>query len=270
MYDQLKHALLFNRQRLCSHRDRVTSDISNHPLFKYAADDIIERLRALDKRFTNILDIGCRNGYLSLALLREYNPTTIIATDISQEMIKQAECTVKLLVDEEELEFAENTFDLITFSLGLHWVNNVPQLLKNIHYWLNPSGVFIANFIGGRSLQNLRYSLIQAEMESKSTYSQHISPFIQFDHTAYLLQQAAFHDIIVDYEPVHLEYKNAFELMKAIKITGESNALHNMSNYGISKTMLAILKKETELFCDKLNVISLIASKNTNVIHHKT
>ena len=261
-----KQPTLFNRQRLCSNRNKAANTIDNYPLAKYAADNILENLQILDRNFVNILDIGCRDGYLSLALLNKYNNATLIATDISAEMIDKVECTIKLLADEEELEFAANNFDLITFSLGLHWINNVPRFLKNVHNWLTTDGIFIANFIGGKSLKNLRRYLIKVETAANYFHSQHIPPFINFDHMVPLLQQANFQDIIVDIEEIDLEYDSAFALMQALKIAGESNIMTNMPSYSISKKMLKIFKTETT-FNDHINLISFIVSKTRGVIN---
>ncbi|WPY00411.1 BioC superfamily methyltransferase domain-containing protein [Candidatus Trichorickettsia mobilis] len=261
-----KQPILFNRQKLRNNRNKAANTINNCPLAKYAADNIVENLQMLDRNFVNILDIGCRNGYLSLALLNKYNNATLIATDISAEMIDKVECTIKLLADEEELEFVENNFDLITFSLGLHWINNVPRFLNNIHNWLTTDGIFIANFIGGKSFKNLRRCLIEIETATNYFHSQHIPPFINFDHMVPLLQQANFQDIIVDVEEIDLEYDSAFALMKALKMAGESNIMMNMPNYSISKKMLTILKTE-KTFNDQINMINFIVSKTRGVIN---
>jgi ubiquinone/menaquinone biosynthesis C-methylase UbiE len=38
----------------------------------------------------------------------------------------------RLVLDEELLPFAENTFDLVVSSLSLHWVNDLPKALTEV------------------------------------------------------------------------------------------------------------------------------------------
>jgi ubiquinone/menaquinone biosynthesis C-methylase UbiE len=160
-------------------------------------------------------------------------------------------------------------FDLIVFSFGLHWINDVPNFLIKIKDLLNPEGIFIANFVGSNSLKSLRSQLIGVETQFSYPHSPHISPFIHFNHITPLLQQSGFKEIIVDYEDIELEYKSPFALMKEIQNIGESNSLIKTANYSISRAMLASLRNAPAPFYDKINLISFIASRNKNSLRLK-
>lgn len=69
--------------------------------------------------------------------------------------------------------------DLVTSSLSLHWVNDLPGCFKSIMNSLRPDGVFIGSMYGGETLFELRSSLQLAELERKGGISPHISPFTQ-------------------------------------------------------------------------------------------
>ena len=62
--------------------------------------------------------------------------------------------------EESPLPFDNATFDLVASSLSLHWVNNVPGVLREILRVLKPDGVFIATILGGETLCELRLVLI--------------------------------------------------------------------------------------------------------------
>ncbi|MCC8467636.1 MAG: palindromic element RPE1 domain-containing protein [Rickettsia endosymbiont of Eriopis connexa] len=175
----------------------------------------------------------------------------------------------KMSIDDEDLEFLPNSFDLIIYSLGLHWINDVQSFLSNIRKFLKSDGIFIGNFVGGNSLKNLRKSLIDAEIASGFKHSPHISPFIHFDHVPMLLSQAGFSEVIVDYENIELKFDNPLDLMKEIKNIGESNSLNASHNYAISKKMFSLLQNYTNGFEDNITLISFIASPNKNSIRLK-
>ena len=223
----------------------------------------------IDKDLAAILEISAKCGYLTKLLKTTYRNANITATDMSPLLFDSFSHDRKLLVDDEDLEFLPHSFDLIVYSLGLHWINDVQYFLSNIRTFLKPDGIFIGNFVGGGSLKNLRKSLIDAEIVSNFKHSSHISPFIHFDHCPMLLSQAGFNEIIVDYENIELKFDNPLALMREIKNIGESNSLNASHNYAISKKMFYLLQNYKGSFEDNINLISFIASPNKNSIRLK-
>ena len=72
------------------------------------------------------------------------------------------------VADEEALPFQDQSFDLIVSALSLHWVNDLPGALIQIRRALKPDGLFIATVLGGRTLTELRQSLLAAEEEERA------------------------------------------------------------------------------------------------------
>ncbi|HJD67483.1 MAG TPA: class I SAM-dependent methyltransferase [Rickettsia endosymbiont of Bembidion lapponicum] len=260
---------MFNRVNIKNNRNNAVIGISNSLFIKQAADDLIDRLKMIDKNFSNILEISAKCGHLTKLLKVIYKDAKITATDMSKMLLDSFEHDNKLCIDEEHLEFSENSFDLIVYSLGLHSINDVQRFLFNIRKFLKNDGVFVGNFIGGSSLQNLRKSLIELEIESSSQHSPHISPFIHFDHVPILLSQAGFNEVIVDYENIELKFDNPLELMREIKNIGESNSLILRQDYAISKEMYSLLQNYKNGFEDNITLISFIASPSKNSIRLK-
>lgn len=260
---------IFDRSKLKNNRGKALVGINNSLFIKQAANDIIDRLKMIDKNLVDILEISTKCGHLTKLLKAIYKDAKIIATDMSYPLLDSFEHNNKLCIDEEHLEFPENSFDLIVYSLGLHSINDVQRFLFNIRKCLKPNGIFIGNFVGGDSLKNLRKSLIGLEIESNSQHSPHISPFIHFDHVPILLSKAGFNEVIVDYENIELKFDNPLELMREIKNIGESNSLILRQNYAISKKMYSLLQNHKNGFEDHITLISFIASPNKNSIRLK-
>ncbi|MEX0813153.1 MAG: class I SAM-dependent methyltransferase [Chitinophagales bacterium] len=71
----------------------------------------------------------------------------IIGVDSSKRMIiasKNLNSKIKFVHDHIELvEFGENSFDIVSSSLALHYIENLDLVFKKIQGWLKEKGVFI-------------------------------------------------------------------------------------------------------------------------------
>jgi len=99
-----------------------------------------------------VLDIGCGTGLLSLKFLKKAD-CTITGIDSSPKMltickkkIKQLGLNGKIncrLVDAEQMDFPDNTFDIIASTVALHHVQNKIPVIKRINRILKPGGRFV-------------------------------------------------------------------------------------------------------------------------------
>lgn len=258
--------IIFDREKLKANRNNGINTIKKCLYFQQSAEDIITRLNCIDQDFANILDLGCRTGQLTNLLAQNYNNASIIAADSSYILLETVGHNRKLLVDEENLPFPAASFDLITFSLGLHWINDVQKFLLQIRFLLKDNGIFIGNFVGGNSLKMLKKKFVEAEIAAKLPSRSHVSPFIHFDHVTPLLSCAGFQELIVDYENVPLTYSSPLEFIKELKNIGESASFSNKVHYAIPKQIFAILQDESLPFDEQINIINFIAAPNKNTI----
>src|SRR5579871_1422130 len=158
---------IFNRRQLALHRARAAKGFSAHSFLKRAAaEDIALRLSAINRRFARVLDLGAHGGTLGdvLSTDPEIAPRIgeIFTADLSPSLLKPP---LAVVCEEEVLPFAEASFDLVVSALSLHWVNDLPGALIQIRKALKPDGLFIGIALGGRTLNELRQSLIAAEEE---------------------------------------------------------------------------------------------------------
>uniref|UniRef100_A0A8C0ZXF4 Arginine-hydroxylase NDUFAF5, mitochondrial n=1 Tax=Castor canadensis TaxID=51338 RepID=A0A8C0ZXF4_CASCN len=181
---------------------------------------IADRVYDIARDFPLALDIGSGRGYIAQHLNKE-TVGKFFQTDIAENALKNSLETdipsVSVLADEEFLPFRENTFDLVVSSLSLHWVNDLPRALEQIHYVLKPDGVFVGAMFGGDTLYELRCSLQLAETEREGGFSPHISPFTAVNDLGHLLGKAGFNTLTVDTDEIQVNYPGMFELMEDLQ-----------------------------------------------------
>ncbi|KAM6163089.1 arginine-hydroxylase NDUFAF5, mitochondrial [Rhynchocyon petersi] len=212
---------------------------------------IADRVYDIARDFPLALDVGCGRGYIAQHLNKE-TVGKFFQADITENALKNALeteiPTVSVLADEEFLPFRENTFDLVVSSLSLHWVNDLPRALEQIHYVLKPDGVFIGAMFGGDTLYELRCSLQLAETEREGGFSPHVSPFTAVNDLGHLLGRAGFNTLTVDTDEIQVNYPGMFELMEDLQGMGESNCSWNRKALLHRDTMLAAAAVYREMY----------------------
>ncbi|KAH8319936.1 hypothetical protein KR074_009687 [Drosophila pseudoananassae] len=242
-----------NAKRLQKERAALSENVG---LYDYLKEEVgfrlADRVFDIKREFKTAADIGCSRGYLSKHILAE-SVEHLTLTDSSATMLEQAQGTpglkmLKLVKDEETLDFEENSLDLVISSLSLHWVNDLPGCFANIKRSLKPDGVFIASMFGGDTLYELRCSLQLAELERKGGISPHISPFTQIRDIGSLLNRAGFTMLTIDTDELVIGYPSMFELMWDLKGMAENNAAFNRPVHLSRETMLAASAIYKELY----------------------
>lgn len=214
---------LFDRTLLRAHRDRAAADFSAHnALFDETACQMVERLSDIKQEFQSVLDLGAHDGSLAQHFAKRGIPL-VVAADISEKMLAKAS-SLRVVTDEEFLPFAPGSFDLIISNLSLHWINDLPGALAQIKNTLKPGGLFLATFIGGGSLSELRTCLMEAELSVTGGASPRLAPTIDTQSASGLLQRAGFALPVTDQEKVTLAYTDIYGLMRDLRGMGESNA----------------------------------------------
>ncbi len=94
--------------------------------------------------------------------------------------------------DNKELPFEKESVNLVTSSLSMHWVNDLPGLFKEIQRILIKDGVFIGSMFGGSTLFELRGALQLAELEREGGFGSHVSPFVEVQDLGNLLNRSGF------------------------------------------------------------------------------
>lgn len=94
----------------------------------------------------DMLDVGCGTGALAGNLNARFPNWRVTCSDLSEEMLKEAESRRKLstaLADVESLPFASSSFDLVVTSSSFHFWNNHTKALLEIKRVLRPKGTLL-------------------------------------------------------------------------------------------------------------------------------
>jgi SAM-dependent methyltransferase len=95
-----------------------------------------------------VLDLGCGFGKWS-RLMREQGAVSVVGIDISTRMLERARAEnaidgiTYLNCAIEDAEFDPESFDLVTSSLALHYVERFDRVCRNVARWLRPEGMFV-------------------------------------------------------------------------------------------------------------------------------
>ena len=217
----------FDRRLLRLRRDRAADGMAAHGfLFREVAVRLTERLDDIKRRFLVALDLGCHTGDVAQALGQRSAVETLVQSDLSSAMARQAggPSGLALSADEEALPFAPASFDLVLSSLSLHWVNDLPGALFQIRQILKPDGLFLAAMLGGGTLAELRTAFVEAELEARGGAGSHVAPFADVRDAGNLLQRAGFALPVADAETITVTYPDVFALMRDLRGMGETNA----------------------------------------------
>ena len=186
-------------------------------LLRRAAEDLAERLGAVLREFAVAADLGTPLPVVAPALAGRAGRLLRVA---------EVEGTPADLVgDLERLPIAAGSLDLAVSLLALHGVNDLPGALVQIGRALRPDGLFMGCLLGGRSLQELRQALLEAESETTGGVSPRVAPFADLRDLGGLLQRAGFALPVVDSEIVTVRYRDAFGLFRDLRAMGWANAL---------------------------------------------
>ena len=192
---------------------------------------MIDDLRDIKRDFQNILIIGARGSHYLKKYFYNKNIEIYDIIDNSDEIPN----------------LSDGQYDCILCLHYLHVVNDIPGFLLKIKSLLKADGLFLCSFFGGRSLMELRQSLIDAETDIRGGVSQHIHPMIDHYQMAALMQQSGLALPVVDYDRVVVEYKKLETLYDDIRLMGEGNALANRSS-GINDLIQSIEKNYKNKF----------------------
>jgi len=216
---------IFDRRLLIARRNRAAGDAARHDfLLARVADDLAERLGAINRAFPVALDLGAHHGLIGRRLAQLPGIAMVVAAEAASRLLAQC-APPRVQADEEALPFRDQSLDLVASGLALHLVNDLPGTLVQIRRALKPDGLLLAALLGGNTLTELRHSLLTAEEECEGGASPRVAPFAEVQDLGALLQRAKFALPVIDAETVSVTYPDALALMRELRAMGATNVL---------------------------------------------
>jgi SAM-dependent methyltransferase len=234
------HTLLDARRRRALAHAIAGADF----LLATVADDVVERLSAVNRRFALGVDIGTPLPLLAERVLASGQVDGIVRID------RLAETRPDIAGDLEQLPLAAARFDLAVSALALHWVDDLPGTLAQIREALKPDGLLLAALLGGETLFELRQSLAAAEAEITGGASPRVAPFTELRAAGALLQRAGFALPVIDQDRRVVRYDSALDLMRDLRAMGATNALHERSRKPLTH---AILLRAVAIYAERFS-----------------
>jgi NADH dehydrogenase [ubiquinone] 1 alpha subcomplex assembly factor 5 len=231
-------ARIFDRRLLRERRGRTARQLPAHDfLLTEIAERLADRLSDIARRFPLALDLGARSGILERTLAGRGGIETLIQSHAA--LLDVRGQNPSLVADEELLPFQEHCFDAVLSNLALHWVNDLPGALAQIHSSLKPDGLFLASLFGTGTLQELRTALMEAELAETGGASPRVSPFADLRDAAGLLQRAGFALPVADADTVTVTYGDFLALLRDLRGMGETNILIDRLKRPTRRTVFA-------------------------------
>mgnify|MGYP001351737467 FL=1 len=241
---------IFSKKKNQISRNRASTKYKKYDyLFNEVNKRLFDRLKFIKRKFVNTLEVGSKTGNTIGLFNKKKDIKKIFISDISKEMLliakKQKINKQKffLSIDEENLPFKNNQFNLVFSNLYLHWSNDLFKVLNEIYRTLKPDGLFLCSIFGSETLNELKYSLCSAEDKISKNISPRVSPFIRLQDAGTLLQKAGFQLPVIDRDSIKIFYHDIFSLMKDLKGMGESNSLINRKKIFTTKKLFDVANK---------------------------
>lgn len=198
---------LFDIEAKNRNRDRARrADASALFLHELVAEQVSERLKEVNRTFTSPAIVTA----FPEIWLTHFPDATI-------------------LVEAETLALNVGQHDLFIHALSLHASNDpVGQIIQGSRA-LKPDGLFLAAMFGGRTLNELRSSLAEAESMLFGGLSPRVFPMGELRELGGLLQRAGLALPVADTDMIPVTYPDLHALMRDLRNMGEGNALAGRS-----------------------------------------
>ena len=216
---------IFDRELMVRRRDRFAAVATEHDfLLERVADDLMQRLAFIRRRFPVAVNLGAYHGVVGRHLRASGVADMVIDVELSKRLVERC-ARPSVRADEELLPFRAASLDLVVSGLALHLVNDLPGALAQIRRALKPDGLLLAALLGGRTLYELREAFVLAEAEHDSGASPHVAPFADVRDLGGLLQRAQLALPVADSDCIVVHYSDPFALMHELQAMGASNML---------------------------------------------
>jgi NADH dehydrogenase [ubiquinone] 1 alpha subcomplex assembly factor 5 len=224
MENQTPAPEIFDRRRRRALRERAgRRRETDNFLWQHIAEDLADRLAYVTRDFKDVLIIGPMTAYADL-ILGDRKASRTLAV-LSQNEATTDACVV---IEEDALPFAPQSFDLIITAGTLDSVNDLPGALVQIRRCLKPDGLMLGAMFGAGTLARLKGAMVIADGDRAIP---HIHPQIDLRSAADLLTRAGFTLPVADQDNIPVRYRSIARLIADVRDMGVGNAMSGQRPY---------------------------------------
>ncbi|MDR2007810.1 MAG: methyltransferase domain-containing protein [Alphaproteobacteria bacterium] len=210
------------------------------------AERNMEKLNEINNNFQKGLEIGAGVGEF-YSLLNSQKIAELWQGIGVDNVLNHNPYPNKILLDEENINLKDNSFDIVISNFSLHNINNPADAFKNIYRILSQGGAFLMSIPIAGTLYPLNEVLFDVEMRLFNGVSPRIHPFADITTLGNLVQAAGFQDITVDKDKIAIMYSSVDKIFADLKNAGQNNILTNRNKNYVGKNFF----KEVELGLQK-------------------
>lgn len=216
-------------------------------LMRRAAEDLADRLGAVERRFGKATTLFCQTPAAAEVLARSGKVADIVRVEADADFLNGGAGLVSPL---ETVPFEPESLDLAVCLLSMQAMNDIPGMLIQVRRALRPDGLFLGAFAGAGTLAELRESLLATETELYGGASPRVAPFTDVRDAGALLQRAGLALPVADVETVTVRYASMFGLMADLRAMGETSALVDRSRRPAVRGFLA---RAAEIYAERFS-----------------
>jgi len=249
--------LIIDRKALSKHLTRAMAipGAGEHPLVNRVTDDITDRLSAILRDFERAVVVSPLPGDLATRLAGHERVGAVCDARTMNTVTTAEPCHAPAVfgpvaIDDERLPFRAGSLDLLVSAFALQATNDLPGALLQIRRALKPDGVFIGVLLAGRTLEELRHVLLQAEAECTGGASPRVLPFAEVRELGGLMQRAGFALPVADSDTITLTYPSPLHLMQELRSLGATNIMLDRTKM---PTRRQTLLRAVEIYAEKFS-----------------
>lgn len=227
------------RQRLAR---AARGDGPGNFLIQRVTEDIALRLGLIKREFALCALFGDYSSYMTPMLEALPNIGNVFSSGVTAPGIPSS-FRPHMIATEEHVPLAPESINLAISPLTLQFANDLPGALIQLKRSLKPDGLFIAAFLGGDTLIELRDALLSAETDIRGGAGMRIHPRVDIRDLGALLQRAGFALPVVDSDRMTVTYRSTLHLMHDLRALGLSNVLNQSTGLPLNRSILARLEE---------------------------